>query len=315
MYHGIVSGFDPVERWCAGQALPLRCFEQQLSWLKSHRQIVALRDYLKMTEHGKLAARDVVTVTFDDGLASTFQHAQPLLKKWSIPATFFIATSHLERGHLLWFSYLNALCFEGVYDKLSVRGATFVLSSIEHRKQARRSLGALARASGNPRAFSNELAEAYPLQASVTAEYKGMSYEQVSLFGKCDLLECGAHTVSHSYLDQLSKDKQAEEIFQSKHQLSELTGKPVRYFAYPNGDYNRETLKLVKEAGYEAAFATCSKRLGTDVRFEIERMGIYSTSFLKFWLKVQGLVTFACRVGYSKLNERIHGNHRRLIYH
>jgi peptidoglycan/xylan/chitin deacetylase (PgdA/CDA1 family) len=295
MYHGIADGFTRGERWCVGRALPLRCFEQQLSWLKSHRQIVALRDYLKMTGHGKLAARDVVTMTFDDGLASTFQHAYPLLQKWSIPAAFFIATSHLE-GHLLWFSYLNALCFEGVYDKVSVRGTSFVLSSIEHRKHARRSLGALARASGSPQAFSNEIAAAYPLPPSVTDEYKGMSYEQLSLFGKCDLLECGAHTVSHSYLDQLSKDQQAEEIFQSKHQLSELTGKPVRYFAYPNGDYNRDTLKLVKEAGYDAAFATCSKHLGTDVRFEIERMGIYSTSFLKFWLKAQGLATFACRV-------------------
>jgi len=301
MYHGIVNGFDPAERWCAGQALPLRCFEQQLGWLKSHRQIVALRDYLKMTEHRKLAVRNVVALTFDDGLASTFQNAYSLLQRWSIPATFFIATGHLEPGRLLWFSYINALCFEGVYDKIKVNGDSFALSSLEQRKRARRHLMALARCD-DPQAFSEELTAAYPLPASITAAYQGMSYEQLSLFRKWDLLECGAHTVSHSYLDQLSKDEQAKEILQSKHQLSELTGKPVRYFAYPNGDYNRDTLKLVKEAGYDAAFATGSKHLGTDVRFEIERMGIYSTSFLKFWLKAQGLATFACRVGYSKLN-------------
>jgi len=43
----------------------------------------------------------------------------------------------------------------------------------------------------------------------------------MSSLNRYDGLEVGAHTVCHPYMDQLSTDEQAEEIFQSKRQLSE----------------------------------------------------------------------------------------------
>src|SRR5262245_46825693 len=111
LYHGIVASFHPAERWCAGQALPLPCFERQLDWLLQHRRIVPLSDYLEGLGRGKRALRNIVALTFDDGLASTFQHVFPLLRERAVPATFFIASAHLKHGSLLWFCYLNALCF------------------------------------------------------------------------------------------------------------------------------------------------------------------------------------------------------------
>jgi peptidoglycan/xylan/chitin deacetylase (PgdA/CDA1 family) len=102
--------------------------------------------------------------------------------------------------------------------------------------------------------------------------------------------------VSHPFLDRLPRARQAEEIVESKRTLEAITGKPVRYFAYPNGDYDRNTLAAVREAGFDAAFAVRSKRLEADGRFEIERVGIYSTSHVKFWLKATGVVALAHRV-------------------
>jgi peptidoglycan/xylan/chitin deacetylase (PgdA/CDA1 family) len=293
LYHNIIEDSYPLERWSVSVGLPVRCFKQQLLWLMRRRQIVSLKDYLELTQYASLPARNFVALTFDDGLASTFRRTFPLLRKWAVPATFFISTSHLENGRLLWFSYLNALCFEGVYEDIGVGSNRFELRSLEQRKRARRSLGAIARTSGNPKSFIDELAEAYPLPSSITAEFIGMSYNQLSLLSRFDYLEGGAHTVCHPYLDQLTTDEQAEEIFQSKSQLSELLGKPVRYFAYPNGDYNQSTLKLVKDAGFDAAFTTHPRNLGSRGRFEIERTGIYSMAFSRFWLKTHGAVTAA----------------------
>ena len=46
------------------------------------------------------------------------------------------------------------------------------------------------------------------------------------------------------------------EIRKSKEILEGLTGKEVRYLAYPYGSYNEATVSIVKEAGFAAAFST-----------------------------------------------------------
>jgi len=291
MYHNILADNSVDGKAYGKPGLPLSCFKQQLKWLLRHRQIVSVSEYLEITRRGKSDGRKVVALTFDDGLASTFERVYPLLEKWRAAATFFISTSHLKAGVLLWFSYLNALCFDEVYDKVKTREHTFDLSFPKGRRLAWLGLNRLALASTNPKAFGDELAAAYPLPDHVASEYRGMSLEQMALVGDSDLVEPGAHTVNHPFLHLLSMVEQEEEIVRSKKQIEELTGRRVRYFAYPNGDYNRSTLSILDQLGFEAAFATHTKRLGISDCFEIPRQGIYSSSFLKFWLKAEGVVT------------------------
>lgn len=300
IYHNIIAQQPSAESSQCERGLSLRCFEQQLQWLLCNRQIVPLSDYLRLRERNEASWRKVVALTFDDGLRSTFARVYPLLQKWAVPATFFISTAHLQPGRLLWFSYLNALCFERIYARISVRGISFRFTSYSQRVAARRALGAMARGSGNPKRFGDAMAATYPLPTSIAAEYEGMSREQLDLLRRSDLLEGGAHTVNHPFLDQLSLPDQEKEIVRGKQQLAELTGRPVRYFAYPSGDYNRETLQVLKRAGFEAAFATHEKRVGSDPRFEIVRVGVYSVSFFKFWLKAQGVAKLAHRYGLGK---------------
>jgi len=288
LYHNICE--EPLRGAVFGTGLPVSHFKQQLAWLKRHRRIVRLQDYLKHTAHGTQAAGNLVAITFDDGLATTFQRAHPQLKRYEVPATFFVSTAHLNGGDLLWFSYLEALCFDRSYQEIEVRGNKLSLSSNSLRKFARNYLVNKARESGNPQAFSEELSYVYSLSASSLAEFTGMSSEQLGLGNSSELIEWGAHTVNHPLLDLLSPQEQKEEILRGKQQLEEISGKSVRYFAYPNGDYNHDTLDLMESAGFEAAFATHQRRVSLKPRYEITRIGIYSTSFFKFWLKVQGLV-------------------------
>jgi peptidoglycan/xylan/chitin deacetylase (PgdA/CDA1 family) len=301
LYHNIIEDCSSLDRWHVGKGLPVSQFARQLDWLRNHRRVVSLQDYLRITEYGTLPAKNLVALTFDDGLASTFHRVYPLLNLWNLAATFFVSTAHLDDGGLLWFSYLNALCFDDGYNEIEVQGKALPLRFNEQRKLARRTLGAMARASGAPKQFTHDLAVRYPLSPPTIAEYKGMSGEQLSLFGKEELLECGAHTVNHPFLDQLTLDEQEQEIADSQRRLTELTGRPVRYFAYPKGDYNRDTVRLVKSVGFDAAFATHYKRIGANHRFEITRVGIYSLSFSRFWLKVQGAFTLAHRLGLARL--------------
>lgn len=65
-----------------------------------------------------------------------------------------------------------------------------------------------------------------------------------------------AHSASHAPLVSLDADFLAEEVASPKRTIERETGRPVRYFAYPWGEFNEAVVASLKEAGYEAAFTT-----------------------------------------------------------
>jgi len=68
--------------------------------------------------------------------------------------------------------------------------------------------------------------------------------------------EIGAHTMTHPRLTKVSKEEAQKEIVDSKKYLEQLTGKEIKSFCYPGGDYNKEVKDLVKEAGFNVARTT-----------------------------------------------------------
>jgi peptidoglycan/xylan/chitin deacetylase (PgdA/CDA1 family) len=73
-------------------------------------------------------------------------------------------------------------------------------------------------------------------------------------------IDVGAHTVNHPILARTPTEEAWREICDSKRRLEELFGKSIRLFAYPNGkpgeDYSPEHVRMVREAGFEAAAST-----------------------------------------------------------
>jgi peptidoglycan/xylan/chitin deacetylase (PgdA/CDA1 family) len=69
-------------------------------------------------------------------------------------------------------------------------------------------------------------------------------------------IDIESHTVNHLHLNQLSYEKQLEELKNSRDKLKILLNKDVTAVAYPFGDLNDNTKKAVKNAGYTLAFTT-----------------------------------------------------------
>ncbi len=67
------------------------------------------------------------------------------------------------------------------------------------------------------------------------------------------LVEIGSHTLDHAYLQLLPDSFSRRQIFESKMLLEQRFGVKIESFAYPYGAFNKNTLTLVKEAGYKAA--------------------------------------------------------------
>lgn len=118
--------------------------------------------------------------------------------------------------------------------------------------------------------------------------FDGMTVEQLHACAQHPLITIASHTISHPFLSSCSLLEQEKEISGSKHLLEEMTGKPVDYFAYPTGDYDKHATHQVEQAGYKAAFAVDPLKLGA-LRFEIPRVGLYASDPSYLGLKLSGL--------------------------
>jgi peptidoglycan/xylan/chitin deacetylase (PgdA/CDA1 family) len=101
-------------------------------------------------------------------------------------------------------------------------------------------------------------------------------------------IDFGSHTSSHPILTKCSFKQAEKEITKSKTELNKRLGK-VDFFCYPEGKFNQQIKKIVKQH-YKSAFVTN----GSDKDlFEIKRIGIYRhNSFFVFKLKLSGLYSF-----------------------
>lgn len=296
-YHSLVPDSSLPERWRFGQALRHSDFERQIRWLKKHFLLLPLEDYLAALHSPSKAGRRMAALTFDDGYRSTFDIAASILAEHQIPAVFFVSTAHLEDGELLWFSYLKALCYEIGYERIEADENAFPLQNSRQRRHAWSSLLQMARRSRDPAAWSAGIAKRYPVTDRMAEAYRGMTIGQLAAAGGLGI-ELAAHTHTHPYLDKLPLEAQRVEIDQGKQILEKSSGRAVRFFAYPSGAYNLDSIALVKAAGFQAGFVEESRHLQKDWRFELPRTGIYSPRLWKFQLKALGASGIMSRLGF-----------------
>lgn len=87
MYHsvGVDGGYDNVS---------VANFRKQITWLHDQYNVVELSDVLDVSSEGPKN----VAITFDDGLASFYKNARPVLQEYSLPATVFVCSAAVEES-------------------------------------------------------------------------------------------------------------------------------------------------------------------------------------------------------------------------
>jgi peptidoglycan/xylan/chitin deacetylase (PgdA/CDA1 family) len=104
-------------------------------------------------------------------------------------------------------------------------------------------------------------------------------------------MQVGAHTVTHPILARLDEAAARQEISTGKQQLEDLLGERVGLFAYPNGkpgeDYLLQSVDLVRQAGFDAAFTTAwgAATPQTDP-FQLPRFTPWDQSRARFGLRL-----------------------------
>ncbi|MFW6121193.1 MAG: polysaccharide deacetylase family protein [Petrotogales bacterium] len=82
--------------------------------------------------------------------------------------------------------------------------------------------------------------------------------------------DIGGHTYSHQYLNRVSSEEAYNEIKKGKEELERILGYGVYSFCYPGGNYNQNTLKLVKKAGFAGARTVNQLKLNFNSPYEMD---------------------------------------------
>lgn len=100
-------------------------------------------------------------------------------------------------------------------------------------------------------------------------------------------IDIQSHTITHPKLDSLTYDEQLIELKESKKTLESITGKPVTSIAYPFGNFNDDTIKAAKIAGYSLGFTT-NRGLAdrNDNALKIDRIYVSSNYDLKTFKEI-----------------------------
>jgi peptidoglycan/xylan/chitin deacetylase (PgdA/CDA1 family) len=86
-----------------------------------------------------------------------------------------------------------------------------------------------------------------------------------------------AHTWDHHMVTKYSGDDWNVQLVKPKAKLEEITGKPVPYFAYPFGLWNKEAIPEIKKSGYQMGYILSTKRDSIDPLYTIRRMIVSGT--------------------------------------
>ena len=112
-----------------------------------------------------------------------------------------------------------------------------------------------------------------------------LSKEQLKEMSKDELCTIGAHCYHHLPLAKLSQENQEFELLESKKMIEKIIEKPVLYMAYPYGQYNKNTLKVLrKKKPYKAAFIVGRGFLNFVSgysKYQLPRIGMDNQSFEK----------------------------------
>ncbi len=82
----------------------------------------------------------------------------------------------------------------------------------------------------------------------------------------------GSHTWDHHNVKKYVGDDWVTQIDKPSRQLEKITGKPIKYFAFPFGLWNEEAIPELKKRGMKAAFQLSAKRDESDPLFTIRRI-------------------------------------------
>lgn len=202
-------------------------FEKILKWLitKGYRFISIIE--LENMVNQKSVAGKVVFISLDDGWRSNLELIA-LIEKYKVPITIFIPTEAVIDGNYWW-----------EYARIKGQQKYSGIKKLEDFKRLPEEI------------FRDKIAL---LKSHYSLNRSCFTLDELKRLGEQELITFGSHTITHPVLNQCSIETQVNELTESKKILSQWLNRDVEYLAYPNGDYDDNTIEIARKCGYKLCF-------------------------------------------------------------
>jgi peptidoglycan/xylan/chitin deacetylase (PgdA/CDA1 family) len=255
IYHRVLNSPD----FMNPHQISVENFDWQMKLLATHFNVLSLSDALEKLKANALPPC-AVCITFDDGYADNYLNALPILKRYDLPATFFIVSGFLNENRMWNDDIIETIRQHenSILDLTALGLGTYDIDTPNKKSQTAKKL--ITHLKYLPFA---ERAEKCKLITNLTSHLPNnlmLTDTQLKYLSDESGMEIGGHSVNHPILTKIKPLESKHEISDCKIQLEKIIQKPVRFFAYPNGkfdvDFNKQHALFVKECGYEAALST-----------------------------------------------------------
>jgi peptidoglycan/xylan/chitin deacetylase (PgdA/CDA1 family) len=294
MLHDIQE--DPVHELMTGT--PVGLLEYILGWLRRHEwELVTLDECLRRLPIMDDARRCAV-LTFDDGYRDLVTVALPILERYNAPFTMYSPTGAITRTLPSWWLGLRELFRANERVVIDIMGRVFSCHDYGGKLKAFDAVNRWVHQDYSRIAGILRDLESAGISLPDLNEAYFLDENEVRILARHPLAAVGGHTVSHAAVATLDALEAAREIRENRDYLEQLTGSPVRHFAYPYGTaqaFGPRDQRLCRTVGFDSAVSAVPARIlgektnvyalpricvggpsGTTISFEGEISGVRS---------------------------------------
>lgn len=286
VYHRVLDSADP---FLPGSVTKEE-FAVQMEVLSKIFNVIPLDEAIDRINKNSLEPRSAC-VTFDDGYVDNVTNALPILQKYNVAATFFIATGFLKKK-IMWNDIVIETFRHTTKESIDLSAdnlMSFNCRTIEEKKNSIKAF--ISQTKYLPTRKRQDIIQAMIDKSEVDISCELMMDEEQIRQLKNANMTIGGHTVNHPILACETNEVAFSEIMEGKNQLESIVGESINLFAYPNGkpgdDYNDEHVKMVKKAGFKSAVSTVWGVVKTSSdKYQLPRFSPWDRNKNKFILRL-----------------------------
>jgi len=264
MYHSVCA--PEYASWIAPRnRLEPSLFEEQMRFLARHRHVVDMEALLDMLSSGARIAAGTVAITFDDGYLDNLLVAAPILARYDLPATLYLATGYVGRGENQWSDVLYASIVHRTRNALGPAAGSHSLDTAHGCEGAYRAIGEQLLVSEYPRRtrILNEVMES--LRPADPAPRLTLTWDDVrTLVRQYPRIELGVHTADHVDLTAMPIESAVAEMSRCVEDFRRELGRRPLHFSFPYSRAHSTLYKRLPDLGLISAMTSAQGIETTD---------------------------------------------------
>jgi peptidoglycan/xylan/chitin deacetylase (PgdA/CDA1 family) len=198
-------------------------FKMHINYLSGLYNFISLSDLIDALYSDKPQAlpKYAMLITLDDGWKENF-NLLDTIKEYKIRPLIFLSSHLINTNRNFWFTVCN-------YDEIE---------KLKKKSSSQR---------------SEKLIKDYDFyyEKEFSDNRQALSLDEIQKMK--EMVDFGTHSSFHTILTKCNSREKEFEINGSIERVEELLGIPVTAFAYPNGDYDEETIKMLKPGNIKVA--------------------------------------------------------------